>query len=370
MKKVSKRALVLTLFAMLSGLAVAQRTGGRFEQLDTNRDGVLQATEVTNQQTFRYLDANSDGQLTRGEALKGLADARSRRESTSQPGQGRTRMGMTAPAPARKAEGMKVVRDLAYAPASEAGQSRLLSMDVYSPAKTGSWPVIVMVHGGGWKRGDKASPGVATAKSHYFVQNGFVFISVNYRLVPDVKPTDQAGDLARAVGFLKKEVNKYGGDPDRIVLMGHSAGAHLSARVATDPTYLRTQGLSPKDLQGVVLLDGAAYNLPEALGEGGTGKMESGLYRDAFGHDTEFWRKCSPTLQAGAAPLPPFLIFHAGQREAARHFSQQLAEALLAAGGKAEVVAVPDKNHAGINKDIGTSDDGIGERILEFTAGL
>ncbi len=112
------------------------------------------------------------------------------------------------------------------------------------------------------------------------------------------------------------------------------------------------------------MLDGAAYNLPEQLKDGGG--RASQIYRKAFGDDPEVWRDASPTLHVGQAALPPFLIFHAGDRQTSAYFSRQLAERLRQAGGRAEVVHAPDKSHGQINQHIGTAQDGIGERILEF----
>jgi acetyl esterase/lipase len=341
----SKKILIVAILGLLSAGAIAQR-GGRFAELDKNGDGVLQRGELSSSALFDKLDADHDGSLTRLEALRGLAAARAAARH---------------PVPEHLAPGMKVSRDVAY------GDDPLQALDVYSPAAPGPHPIVVMVHGGGWSRGDKSNPAVVDAKSHDFVNHGYVFISANYRLVPQVTPVSQAEDLAAALAFVKAHATEYGGDPRRMVLMGHSAGAHLSALVATDPNYLRARGLEPASLSGVVLLDGAAYNLPEGMQHAG---LESGLYEKAFGDDQELWKRCSPTLHVGEAPLPPFLIVHAGARETSRHFSEQLAKAVTNAGGEASLLPVPDKGHAGINGDIGTAGDTLGPRILKFTDGV
>jgi acetyl esterase/lipase len=349
----TKRQMIAGLF-ILSAAALAQG-GGRFEQWDSNGDGVLRAEEMPERaRLFQRLDSDGDGKVTRSEASRGVAEMRGGSRGRSEP--------------AQQVEGMKIERDVVYTTVPKGAAANLLSLDIYSPPAPGPWPLMVMVHGGGWGKGDKASKGVADAKSHFFVSQGFVFVSVNYRLVPEVTPTQQAADLASALAFLKAQVGSYGGDPARIVLMGHSAGAHLAALVATDPSYLRANGLSPTDLSGVVLLDGAAYNLPESMQD--SAGRGTGIYRAAFGEDPDFWAGCSPTLHAGEGPLPPFLVFHAGRREASERYSRQLVEAIRRAGGRADLVAAPDKNHAGINRDIGTANDGIGETILLFTRNL
>lgn len=261
---------------------------------------------------------------------------------------------------------MIVTRGLVYAPVPKGTDAELLSLDIYAgPSGHKKRPVVVMVHGGGWRRGDKANHTVAASKSRYFLSKGYVFVSVNYRLLPAATPYEQTSDLAKACAFLKKDIAKYGGDPSKIFLMGHSSGAHLVALLATDPTHLKAEGLAPTDLSGVILLDGAAYNLPESMASGGA-RAESAIYREAFGTDPAVWARCSPTLAVGKCPTPPFLIFHAGQHRASAYYSQQLADAIVSKGAHARVIALPRQNHQGINKDIGTAQDDVGPKILDF----
>jgi len=130
----------------------------------------------------------------------------------------------------------------------------LLSLDVYAPATGQNHPVIVMVHGGGWQRGDKANANIATNKYRHFTQAGYVFVSINYRLSPAVKHPAHVQDVAKALAWVAKNINRYSGNPARIYLMGHSAGAHLAALVATDQRYLEAAGENLQLLKGVILL--------------------------------------------------------------------------------------------------------------------
>src|SRR5688572_29242076 len=120
-------------------------------------------------------------------------------------------------------------------------------------------PLVLFLHGGGWRFGDK---GMAAHMAAHFHAQGYAFASVNYRLVPDATPAGQAADVAAAVAYLVAHAERLGIDPDRIILSGHSAGAHLAALVGTDPAWLAAHGLPVSTIDGIVLLDGAGYDVP------------------------------------------------------------------------------------------------------------
>ncbi|WP_202921109.1 alpha/beta hydrolase [Anatilimnocola aggregata] len=114
----------------------------------------------------------------------------------------------------------KVHRDLAYAePKNERH-----TLDVYAPAEGKDHPIIVWIHGGGWRNGDK---GNVQTKPQAFVDKGFIFVSVNYRFVPQVTVKEMTADIAKAIKWVHGHAAKNGGDPDSIFVAGHSAGAHL-----------------------------------------------------------------------------------------------------------------------------------------------
>ncbi len=237
-------------------------------------------------------------------------------------------------------------REVAY------GADALQRLDFYGAREARSAPLVVFVHGGGWKRGDKGNA-TGTEKIVHLLERGYAFASVDYRLVPAARVEDQAQDVADAVAWLAGHARELGIDPSRIVLAGHSAGAHLVALVATDPRYLAKAGLSERDLRGVVLLDGAAYDVPAQMREG-PGLMQ-GTYRQAFGADPARQRTLSPTLQAAAPNAASFLILHV-DREDGRRQSEALAKALEAAGAKVELRGVEGdglRGHMAINRQLG-----------------
>ncbi|MFW5867563.1 MAG: serine hydrolase, partial [Armatimonadota bacterium] len=156
------------------------------------------------------------------------------------------------------------------------------------------------------------------------------------------------------------------GDPDRIYLMGHSAGAHLVALVSTDPAPLEEAGLGLSALSGTVVVDGAGIDLEAHMANVGGIR----IFRDAFGEDPERWRQLSPmTYAAPDTGIPPMLVLVQGSTTRVAH-SRRFADALIACGIEAEMVHLPDHTHASINRSIGKPDDPTTEAVTSFLAGL
>lgn len=234
------------------------------------------------------------------------------------------------------------------------GSGPLEKLDFYN-ANTVNAPLVVFVHGGGWKRGDKRNA-TGTEKVKHFREAGYAFASINYPLVPESTVEQQATDVAQAIAYLKKNAASLGFDPNRIVLMGHSAGAHLSALVGTDPQYLQKAGLSFSDLRGVVPLDGAAYDVQSQMGE--NAKLMGDTYKQAFGTDPARQQALSPTFHATGDNAPSFLILHVDRADGKRQ-SEGLAAALRKAGTKVQLDAFAGKGlkgHAEINRRLGEAD--------------
>lgn len=235
------------------------------------------------------------------------------------------------------------------------GQDPLQVLDVWPAqpaAGTGPAPLIVFVHGGGWKRGSKDNAAGGWKQVHY-PGSGYAYASINYRLVPDVTVEQQAADVAAALRALLDRADQLGIDRSRVVLMGHSAGAHLAALVGTDEQYLRGAGLSFRALSGVIPIDGAAYDVPRQIAEGG--RFMRDTYVQAFGTDPVRQRALSPTLQAAAPNAPAFLLVHV-QREDGVAQNRSLEAALRGAGTLVERRDFPGtglQGHAEINRSMG-----------------
>lgn len=261
---------------------------------------------------------------------------------------------------ARIAERMAARQDGAsrapQTPAAQAityGTDPLQALDFWGAQSGASKaPLVIYVHGGGWKRGDK---GNATGgwKAPHYTGAGYAFASINYRLVPAATVEQQAADVVSALKALIDRAEALGVDRRRIVLMGHSAGAHLVALVGADERYLRAAGLSFADIKGVIPIDGAAYDVPAQMQDGPP--MMQSTYRQAFGTDPARQRALSPTMQAAAPNAPAFLLLHVQRPDGVRQ-AQALGAALAAAGTAAEFGSFPGEGlqgHMVINRSLG-----------------
>jgi arylformamidase len=241
-------------------------------------------------------------------------------------------------------------REMAY------GSDPLQRLDFYAgPKGAQPPPLVVNVHGGGWKQGDKGNATGQSKAPHFFTQ-GYAFASINYRLVPAATLEMQAADVASALAWLKSNAARLGFDGNRIVLTGHSAGAHLVALVGTDPRYLRAAGIDFGDLRGVLPNDGAAYDVAAQMTDGP--KMMHKTYAQAFGSDLARQRALSPTLHAGAPNAPAFLLINV-QREDGIRQANALAAALRKEGTAVQVNDFPGeglKGHMEINRKLGEAD--------------
>jgi|GEM_PF-208214 len=222
-------------------------------------------------------------------------------------------------------------------------------------------PLIVFIHGGGWTIGDKDR--AARFKAGFFTQNGYAFATVNYRLRPDVEVHESALDIVEAIAWLISNADALGIDTETIILQGHSAGAHLAALIALDPSYLESAGVSPNRIQAVSLLDGAGYDIPRQIREGSNGE----LYRTVFGEDPRYLQKMSPFNHVGRlSPPASFLIHYVDGRPASKNQSLALAGAIRAAGGKAAAIPAKGKTHATINREFGLPDDVPTQELISF----
>ncbi|MCP4640242.1 MAG: alpha/beta hydrolase [bacterium] len=258
---------------------------------------------------------------------------------------------------------MRVTHDIAYAERAGADPNAT-SLDVYAPAEGSSGhPALIYIHGGGWRTGDKANVG---SKAQAFTDAGYVFVSVNYRLSPAIQHPAHIQDIAAAVAWVHENAASHGGDPNRIFVIGHSAGAHLAALVGTDARRLRAEGLGLDVIKGVISLDSAAYDIPRKLREFGGPRAEQ-IFTSAFSEDTKTREDASPiTHVKQGATYPAFLLIHAGNRAASREISIDFANTVQNVGATAEVFAAPDRNHATLNRDLGQKGDHVTERILRF----
>ena len=214
------------------------------------------------------------------------------------------RRGEPAPAPASLPAGTRLLQDIAY------GAHPRQRSDVYLPAHARpDAPILLMVHGGGWHRGDKRMASVVGNKAAHWLDRGFVFVSVNYRLQPDADPLLQAADVAAALASVQRRAREWRANPAATVLMGHSAGAHLVALLGSRPDALLRQAGAQRPL-GVVSLDSGALDVPALMGQ----PRLPQLYRDAFGSDPAYWASVSPQQQLARGAVPMLLVCASSRR--------------------------------------------------------
>ncbi len=243
----------------------------------------------------------------------------------------------------------EVHRDLFYTEAKD----KLQSLDVYSPPEGKDHPIIVWIHGGGWSKGDKAS---LQQKPQAFVDKGFVLVSVNYRLVPAVTVKDIMADLAQSVRWVREHATEHRGDPNALIIMGHSAGAHLAALLCTDDRYLKSAGVPMTSLKGCVPLDVSAYDIPKRIHDVDDGISKT--FKTIFDTEEAAQREVSPVHHiAKDKHIPPFLILHVASREDTKAQAHWLASKLTEASIAARVVAAEGKTHGTISSDLGSADD-------------
>lgn len=217
-------------------------------------------------------------------------------------------------------------RDLAY------GANERQRLDVYTPAHAAApVPVVVFFYGGSWRTGRRADYLFA---GEALASRGFVAVVADYRLYPEVRFPEFVHDSAQAVRWTRDNIARHGGDPDRIYLMGHSAGAYNAAMLAYDPRYLRDAGLDRSVVRGFVGLAGPYDFLP----------LTSVLLRAVFGYpDT------SPATQpinfVAAGGPPALLIVAAGDRVVDPGNSARFAQRIRANGGAVREVAYDGLDH-------------------------
>ncbi|SEH19624.1 Acetyl esterase/lipase [Sphingopyxis sp. YR583] len=233
------------------------------------------------------------------------------------------------------------------------GEDALQSLDLWRAKDVkAAAPLVVFVHGGGWKRGSKENA-TGRFKAMHYPAAGYAFASIDYRLVPAVTVEQQAADVASAVRAIIDRAYALGIDRRRIVLMGHSAGAHLVALVGTDERYLKGAGLSFADIAGVIPIDGAAYDVPAQTKDGPS--IMQATYTQAFGTDIARQKALSPTLQAVAPNAPQFLLLYVQRPDGVRQ-AKVLGAALEAGGSHVEHGSFPGdglQGHAEINRRLG-----------------
>ncbi len=250
---------------------------------------------------------------------------------------------------------VRVVRDVPYLQGARYADDKD-KLDIYLPEGRRNAPVIVSYYGNQLMGGDKSEDAYIGRR---FAAAGFVTVVVNYRLSPAVSHPAHVQDAAASFAWVKRHIVEYGGNADRVFIIGYSAGAYLVALLSTDPRYLAAHNLSPRDIRGTVPV--SAFYWVERRG------VAPDRDKSVWGNDRNVWVDASPAhhLQAGA---PPMLILYAERDEDWRQEQNvEFATAMKAAGHQSvEIAMIPNRNHSTIWTRVGDEGDETAERIIQF----
>jgi acetyl esterase/lipase len=243
-------------------------------------------------------------------------------------------------------------------------------LDVYSPRNAKNLPVVFWIHGGGWQTGDKADVQI---KPKAFTEKGFVFVSTNYRLMPKFDMAAIVKDVAKSIHWVHDHIADYGGDPNSLLIMGHSAGAQLAALICTDDRYLKAEGLSLSMVKGCVPVDGDTYDVPAIIETGETRRRVHGLpqpkfgHREKFGNDPEKHRDFSAvTHVAKDKGIPPFFLLYVADHPDTSAQAQRMGNVLKESSVPVTLFGGKETTHGKINADLGLPDDPAMKVLFEF----
>ena len=259
--------------------------------------------------------------------------------------------------------------NIAYATAP--AHERLV-LDIYAPPGAKNLPVVFWIHGGGWQAGDKSS---VQLKPQTFVAKGFVFVSTNYRLLPNVEMATIFRDVAKSLGWVHANIANHGGDPNRFIVGGHSAGAQLAALMCTDDRYLKAEGVSFAALKGCIPVDGDTYDIPAMIETAETRLRVHGMpmpkygHRLKFGNDPALHKDYSAVTHATKGKgIPPFLILYVADHPDNSAQARRFESALKEAGVPAKAFGARETNHNKLNENLGIADDPATKELLAFVA--
>ncbi len=287
-----------------------------------------------------------------------------------------------------------VERDIAYRTGAGSDPIRH-RLDMYLPRNKKDFPIVVLVHGGAWTIGDNRSAGLYPSVAQFLASQGIGVVLPNYRLSPAVKHPEHVKDVARAVSWTKAIIGKRGGDLRRLFLMGHSAGAHLVALLATDDSYLRSEKMDLSDIKGVMAVSGVYKidpgNVYGSLGGSGPRALRIerllpmrgdsspswttqlpglplalDIYGPAFGADVKGRLQASPITHVRRG-VPPFRLFVAEHDLPTLSFqAEQFDAAVRKAGSDAKLLRMEKRNHNSLLFSVITPQDPAAEVMLKF----
>ena len=238
------------------------------------------------------------------------------------------------------------------------GKDRL---DLYIPKGVTNAPVIFSVHGGLLMQGDRSEEVFVGQR---FAAAGYLTVVISYRLSPEVSHPAHIQDVAAAFAWVKRNIKQHGGDPNRILVIGHSAGAYLAALLATDARYLAVHKLSSKDIMGIVPVSGFFW--VEKTG------VAPDRPKDVWGTDPKVWIDASPPRHLRADLPPVLLLYTDGDEDWRRKQNEDMAAAFRSAGHKDVTIRrIDGRTHMSVWTDmLGGESEETSSAILVFAKRL
>jgi arylformamidase len=266
------------------------------------------------------------------------------------------------------ARAQEVTADIPYADPAHERQV----LDVYAVAGATNRPVVFWIHGGGWQTGDKSR---VALKPKLFTDEGFVFVSTNHRLLPSVDMEAIVRDIAKAVRWVHDHIADHGGDPNRLLVMGHSSGGQLAALICTDNRYLEAEGLSLSIIKGCVPVDADTFDIPAIIEVAETRARAHGLPLPTYGHRQKFGNDPSKHLDFSAVThvaagknIPPFLILHVAGHPDVSAQARRFGMVLESAGIPVTLFGAMETTHNSINDDLGKPGDPATQALRTFVS--
>jgi len=252
------------------------------------------------------------------------------------------------------------VLDIPYAKLAK--DPRLNALDIYMPKKGSKSPVIIWVHGGLWAFGDKSDVGI---KPELFTSKGYIFISINHRLSPDVKHPGHMQDVAHALVWVYNNIVHYSGDRDKIFLMGYASGAQMSVMITVNEDYMKQAEGSMSMIKGVVSVDGLGFDVAKIIPDNNNKVKDWCL--DTFGLTEKEWAEASPVthIKSGMV-VPPIFLAYSGSKTPTESDAVNLARKFKESDITIQIKGYPKKNSLSMHREFGRDDDPVTQDILTF----
>jgi acetyl esterase/lipase len=248
---------------------------------------------------------------------------------------------------------IRVVKDVPYVDGSRDPMHKL---DIYLPEAKLPAPVLFWVHGGGLTGDDRGSTD-NTGVGYRFAREGFVTVVISYRLSPQVTHPAHVKDVAKAFAWTVRNIESQGGDPNKIIVSGHSAGAYLVGLLAYDSRYLQHERLSTDRMLAVIPISGFYFvdrvaPMPDRP-------------RSVWGTDRDVWQEASPAQYVRKDAPPTILIYADGDEDWRRQDNEDFKAAVTRAGGRIETHQISERNHMSILRRIPNPDDDTTALMLQ-----